>query len=116
LFCANDKRIVVWASSLCTRYAMQSTGISSKKMRKVPPVFVHFQSKNSRLSWRCQDILFKNITIISPVQSTGVILSNQTTPMRNVVFEDVRVIGTEPNGTEVTMIMPMITTTTTTIM
>ena len=33
------------------------------------------------------DILFKNITIISPAQSVGVILANQSTPMQNVVFE-----------------------------
>ena len=44
------------------------------------------------------DILFKNITIISPAQSVGVILANQTTPMQNVVFEDVRVVGTMPHG------------------
>ena len=35
------------------------------------------------------DILFKNITVISPKQSVGVILGNASTPMRNVIFEDV---------------------------
>eukprot|EP01052_Picozoa_sp_SAG31_P043274 SAG31_NODE_7156_length_1771_cov_7.286483_2_plen_96_part_00 len=44
------------------------------------------------------DITLRNLTIISPAQSVGVVLANSTTPMQNVLFDGVRVTGKIPNG------------------
>jgi len=45
--------------------------------------------------YKYSDILLKNITIFNPTNRNGmgVILANETTPMENIVFDGVRVIG-----------------------
>lgn len=47
-----------------------------------------------------ENILLKNITILNPTKSPGVIRGNESNPMQKVVFEDVQVInpGSKPWG------------------
>lgn len=49
-----------------------------------------------------RNILLRNISILNPKTSPGVILANVSTPMLNVTFDDVVVTnpGTEPFGTD----------------
>ena len=51
-------------------------------------------------TYRYENIVLRNVTVMNPKGSAGVIFANDTTPMRNIVFDDVKVInpGTKPFG------------------
>ena len=47
-----------------------------------------------------ENIVLRNVTVLNPAKSPGVIRGNETNPMKGVVFEDVTVInpGSKPWG------------------
>ena len=54
---------------------------------------------NIYANYKYSNILLKNVTIVNPTNRNGmgVLLANTTTPMENIVFDGVRVIGAEGN-------------------